>query len=89
MNHNLTKRSDSPGRFERSVATNRLPARQIPALIAYLSIHGQSFLEDLDTWMCARESIVATGTVGVGIHLFVDPDGIVGNPNAEGLVHPT
>jgi hypothetical protein len=70
--HNLTRESGQPGRFERSVASRRLAERQLPALMAYLAAHGESFLEDLDSWMAARESGAVVPTIGVGIYLFVD-----------------
>lgn len=80
VNHNLSRGPDEPGRFERSVANRRLSAKQIPALLAHLNIHGQSFLEDLDSWMSARESDDAPATIGVAVYLYVnsvnsEPDG--------------
>ena len=78
LNHNLTRIDDEPGRFERSVANSKLSVRQLPALLAYLSVHGQSFLEDLDSWMAARESETASPTIGVGLYLFVESDPLSG-----------
>lgn len=82
--HNLNRGTDEPGRFERSVANRRLSAKQVPALLAHLSIHGQSFLEDLDSWMSARESDETPETIGVGVFLFVDS--APGTPSASSLV---
>ena len=73
LNHNLTRTVGEPGRFERSVANNRMSLRQMPALLAYLSLHGQSFLEDLDSWMAERTSNAPLATIGVGVYLFVEP----------------
>ena len=72
LNHNLTIAIGEPRRFERSVLSNKLPVRQVPALLAYLSVHGQSFLEDLDSWVSAREATKPSASVGVGVYLFVD-----------------
>jgi hypothetical protein len=72
FSHNLTRRIGEPGRFERSVASSKLSPRQLPALLAYLSIHGQSFLEDLDSWMAARKDEDPNSTIGVGVYLFVE-----------------
>lgn len=80
INHNLTRNSGEPGRFERSVASRRLSVKQVPALLAHLAVHGQSFLEDLDSWMSARESKDACGTIGVGVYLFVDADELATAP---------
>jgi hypothetical protein len=76
LNHNLAKGEREPSRFERSVVNVKLGRRHIPALLAYLSIHGQSFLEDLDAWMSTRENDDDGTTVGVGLFLFTDD-----NPN--------
>jgi hypothetical protein len=74
LNHNLSRSVREPGRFERSVASSKLSPRHVPALLAYLSVHGQSFLEDLDSWIAARESSCTECTIGVGIYLFVDTE---------------
>ena len=79
LNHNLTRIVGEAGRFERSVANSKLPARQLPALLAYLSVHGQSFLEDLDSWMSARESESTFQTIGVGLYLFVESEPKLGS----------
>lgn len=71
LTHNLTKAADSPGRFERTAVSVRLHERHIPSLLAYLGVHGQSFLEDVDSWMSARQSKERCATVGVGVYLFV------------------
>ena len=71
LHHNLSRDARDPGRFERAVVTTRLSCRHVPSLLAYLRIHGQSFLEDLDEWMAARESVEAGTPIGVGVYLFV------------------
>ena len=62
LNHNLRRSVSEPSRFERSVVNVRVASRQIPALLGYLSVHGQAFLEDLDSWMSGRET---TGSASV------------------------
>jgi hypothetical protein len=74
LNHNLLRQVSEPRRFERSVASSRLSMRQLPALLAYMSLHGQSFLEDLDSWMSSRESEQTTSTIGVGVYVFAHPN---------------
>jgi hypothetical protein len=71
LNHNLTRSIRDPRRFERTVLNVKLSQRHLPALLGYMSVHGQSFLEDLDSWMSARESTDPGPTVGVGLYLFV------------------
>ena len=71
ITHNLTKLPSESGRFERTAVSSRLSERQVPSLLAYLGTHGQSFLEDVDSWMSARESQEPCPTVGVGVYLFV------------------
>lgn len=67
--------SDDPTaikRFERVVLANGLRADQIPAISAYVSRHGQHFLEELDDWLCNRvEESSAAGNVSAGIELFL------------------
>lgn len=74
LHHNLSRNVREPGLFERAVVSTKLARRQIPSLLAFLSVHGQSFLEDLDAWMTARDSAVSGPTVGVGVYLFVGAD---------------
>lgn len=73
LNYNLRRHVGEPSRFERTVVNVRLAPRQIPALLGYLSVHGQSFLEDLDSWMSARETSEYASAVGVGVYAFVGP----------------
>ncbi|MFI5353720.1 MAG: DUF6502 family protein [Candidatus Binatales bacterium] len=74
LSHNLSANVREPGWFERSVASSKLSTDHLPALRAYLSVHGQSFLEDLDSWIAARESAATGCTIGVGVYLFVDSE---------------
>lgn len=76
LHHNLSRNVREPGLFERTVVSNKIAHRQIPSLLAYLSVHGQSFLEDLDAWMSARESANAGPSIGVGVYLFVGDEGL-------------
>jgi hypothetical protein len=71
LRHNLSRNVREPGLFERSVVSTRLTQRQVPSLLGYLSVHGESFLEDLDAWMSARETSNTGPTIGVGVYLFV------------------
>ena len=71
LHHNLSRSVQEPGLFERTVVSTKLTHRQVPSLLAYLSVHGQSFLEDLDAWMSARESTTSGPSLGVGVYLFV------------------
>jgi hypothetical protein len=71
LHHNLSRSVREPGLFERTVVSTKVAPRQIPSLLAYLSVHGQSFLEDLDEWMSARESTTVAPAIGVGVYLFV------------------
>lgn len=69
---NLTREINQPSYFERTVVNTVLAKRHVPALLAYLSVHGQSFLEDLDSWMSSRESHLEASRVGVGLYFFGD-----------------
>ncbi len=71
LRHNLSRSVREPGLFERTVVSTKLTRRQVPALLGYLSVHGESFLEDLDAWMSARETASSEPTIGVGVYLFV------------------
>ena len=72
LNHNLSRTDYDPGIFERSVASKKLPQKYIPALMAYMNSHGHSFLEDLDSWLVARETADQEKLVGVGLYLFTE-----------------
>ena len=74
LTHNLARPMSEPSRFERTVVTSKLAARNVPSLLAYLSLHGQAFLEDLDSWMSARETADSGTEVGVGVYLYVRKD---------------
>jgi hypothetical protein len=73
LTHNLTRSVSEPHRFERTVVSSKLASRNVPSLLAYLSVHGQAFLEDLDAWMSTREAetISNESEVGVGVYLYV------------------
>ncbi len=71
LHHNLTRSVSEPGLFERTVSATRLHKRHIPSLLAYLALHGQSFLEDLDSWMTSRATTDSDATIGVGVYTFV------------------
>ena len=74
MTHNLTRSVSESSRFERTVVNSKLSPRSVPSLLAYLSVHGQAFLEDLDSWMSARETTDSGTDVGVGVYLYVRRD---------------
>jgi len=71
LNYNLTRSEDEPRLFERTALSTRFAARHVPALLAYLALHGEGFLEDVDNWMKTRDSDSEGMTVGVGVHLFL------------------
>jgi hypothetical protein len=70
LKHNLTRNVREAPRFERTVAIPFFSERHIPSLLAYLSVHAQSFLEDLDAWMATRTGAEDGTEVGVGIYFF-------------------
>ena len=70
LSKNLEGPPDATKLFERTVVNTQLSTKQIPALLAYLNLHGQSFLEDLDAWMSRREDTKHAKTIGVGMYLF-------------------
>jgi hypothetical protein len=71
LNYNQTRSGDAPRLFERTALSTRFAPRHVPALLAYLSLHAEGFLEDIDNWMKARDSDSDSMTVGVGVHLFL------------------
>jgi hypothetical protein len=71
LNYNQTRSNHEPRRFERTALSTKFAARHVPALLAYMSLHAESFLEDLDNWLKARDSESDSITVGVGVHLFL------------------
>lgn len=77
IDHNLT-RNGAPARFQRTVFSERVPARMIPILRRITAERGQRFLESLDDWLSANElkprdkSGDAGLRTGVGIYFFQD-----------------
>ena len=71
LNYNQTRSDDEPRRFERTALSTKFAVRHVPALLAYMSLHAEGFLEDLDNWLKARDSESDGMTVGVGVHLFL------------------
>jgi len=71
LNQNLSRGVQEPRLFERTVVSTKLAKMHVPSLLAYLNIHGQSFLEDLDAWMSAREGAASGPAVGIGVYVFV------------------
>jgi Family of unknown function (DUF6502) len=70
LKHNLTRNVREAPRFERTVVMPFFSERHLPSLLAYLSVHAQSFLEDIDAWMEPRSSKSDGAQVGVGIYFF-------------------
>jgi len=70
LKHNLTRNVREAPRFERTVVMPFFSERHIPSLLAYLSVHAQSLLEDLDAWMENRSAKEDGTEVGVGIYFF-------------------
>jgi hypothetical protein len=70
LKHNLTRNVREAPRFERTVVMPFFSERHIPSLLAYLSVHAQSLLEDLDAWMESRSASEDGTEVGVGIYFF-------------------
>ncbi|MGH8453021.1 MAG: DUF6502 family protein [Nevskiales bacterium] len=78
IDYNLT-RSGAPARFQRTVFSERVPARVIPILSRITAERAQRFLESLDDWLTAHElgprdkSKDEAVRTGVGIYFFQDP----------------
>jgi hypothetical protein len=78
VDYNLT-RDGAPARFQRTVFSERVPARAIPILRRIVAERGQRFLESLDDWLSAHElgpkdkPQEETARTGVGIYFFQDP----------------
>jgi len=70
LKHNLTRNVREAPRFERTVVMPSFSEKHLPSLLAYLSLHAQSFLEDIDAWMEPRSSRTDGTQVGVGIYFF-------------------
>ncbi len=68
---NIEEPASNTKLFERAVVNTQLAAKHMPSLLAYLSTQGQSFLEDLDSWMSVREDPNNETTIGVGVYVFL------------------
>jgi hypothetical protein len=72
LTKNVTRNNKDTALFERTVVSEKLTPRNMSSLLAYLNVHGQSFLEDLDAWMTSREEADEGFSVGVGVYLFIN-----------------
>jgi hypothetical protein len=76
--HNLTCKTTTPTRFERSAVNDRIARTALPEFRRFLEREGQAFLERLDAWLTAHE--VAEGArdpertlrLGVGVYHLQD-----------------
>lgn len=75
IDYNLT-RGDKPPRFQRTVFSERLPARVVPILRRISAERGQRFLESIDDWLSSHELAPREKTdedrvrTGIGIYFF-------------------
>jgi len=75
INYNLAA-EDAPSRFLGRATDNRIPAEALPLFRAYMEERGQSFLEDIDSWLAehraATDSEALTVRLGAGAFLIQD-----------------
>ena len=74
VEHNLSRESAEPPRFEGRAQNRHVDPRQLPAFRAFMEREGQAFLERCDEWLSAHETPQGEGTpvatlrLGVGVY---------------------
>ena len=53
--HNLHRKQEEPGRFERRATNTKIPASAVPEFRDFINREGQEFLERVDAWLTAHE----------------------------------
>ncbi len=74
VEHNLSRQSDEPARFESRVQNRHVDPRHLPAFGAFLEREGQGFLDRVDEWLASHEVPAAQAPdaprlrLGVGVY---------------------
>lgn len=76
---NLTRKPDSPTRFERQAVSDRVAIKSTPEFREFLNREGQAFLERVDAWLTANEVTNEQGEpgadttrLGIGVYQIQD-----------------
>jgi hypothetical protein len=76
---NLTRKPDSPTRFERQAVSDRVAGNAAPEFREFLNREGQAFLERVDAWLIAHEvtdeqgePAADTTRLGIGMYQIQD-----------------
>jgi hypothetical protein len=84
VEHNLSRGTGEPARFEGRAQNRHIDPRQLPAFRAFMEREGQAFLERCDEWLSAHEASrpagesVATLRLGVGVYAIQEK--LAGDP---------
>lgn len=74
IEHNLWRRGRSAPRFQRRAINANVDARKLAEFREFLQSEGQAFLERVDDWLAAHESVDGDGVrLGVGVFHIEDP----------------
>lgn len=79
--HNLTRRSAVPARFERAAMNGHVRAQALPEFRKFLENEGQAFLERVDAWLTAHQARAEQPSekagairLGAGVYHIQDED---------------
>lgn len=76
IDYNLTRNTEQPARFQRTVFSNGIPEKAVPVFRRIVSERSQRFLEGLDDWLTSHETDSNNPEAGdlkhtgVGIYFF-------------------
>jgi hypothetical protein len=65
--HNLTRSSKEPARFERAAVNDRIPAKVVAEFRQFLNQEGQAFLERVDAWLTEHQVTPEQSQAGVQV----------------------
>lgn len=78
VEHNLSRKTEEPSRFEGRAQNRHIDPRHLPAFRAFLEREGQGFLERVDDWLASHEVAVDAAAdaprirLGVGVYAIHD-----------------
>jgi hypothetical protein len=82
VEHNLSRDTREPPRFEGRAQNRHVDPRHLPAFRAFMEREGQAFLERCDEWLTAHEVTAdlqgTTATLRLGVGVYAIQEGMTG-----------
>ncbi len=79
IEHNLSRQSDEPSRFEGRAQNRSIDPRHLPAFRAFVEREAQAMLERVDDWLNTHEAPAGEAGLRLGIGVYAIHDAIPGD----------